>query len=98
MARSFVFILLLIVVLLVSLLFASQNPGTIELHLIFGKVEVLKALAFTLTLALGWLLGLLSASMYILRFMAERRKLRKTVKLAEIELKNLRSLPMQDAG
>ncbi len=98
MARGLVFLLLLLVVFLASWVFASANPGVIELDLIFGKVEVLKALAFTATLAVGWVLGVLSGSLYLLKSMAERRKLRKSIKLAEIELKNLRSLPMQDAG
>ncbi|NNF16185.1 MAG: LapA family protein [Gammaproteobacteria bacterium] len=98
MARSLVFILLVVIVLLLSALFASQNPGLIELDLIFAKVEVLKSLAFTMTLAVGWLLGILSAGLYIVRSMRERRKLTKAIKLAEVELKNLRSLPMQDAG
>lgn len=98
MARGLVFLLLVVVVLLVSALFASQNPGVIELDLIFAKIEVLKSLAFTMTLAAGWVLGLLSASLYVVKSINERRKLRKTIKLAEIELKNLRNLPMQDAG
>lgn len=98
MARGIVFILLLLIVFLGSWIFASANPGVIELDLIFGKLEVLKAMAFTVTLAIGWLLGMLSAGLYIVKSMAERRKLRKSIKLAEIELKNLRSLPLQDAG
>jgi len=46
----------------------------------------------------GWLFGVASASVYLLKTMNEKRKLRKSIKLAEVELNNLRSLPMQDAG
>ncbi len=98
MFRGIIFGAVAIVVVLASAMFANKNPGTIELDLIVRKFEVVTALAFTLTLILGWFLGIATASLYLLKSANEKRKLKKNIKLAEVELKNLRSLPMQDAG
>lgn len=98
MIRGIMFVIVAIVVVLASAMFAHKNPGTVEVDLIVHQFEVVKAVAFTITLALGWLLGISTASLYLLKSVNEKRKLRKNIKMAEVELKNLRSLPMQDAG
>ena len=98
MIRGIIFVVMAILVVLASAMFAHKNPGTVEVDLIVHQFEVVKSVAFTVTLALGWLLGLATASLYLLKSVNEKRKLRKNIKMAEVELKNLRSLPMQDAG
>lgn len=98
MVRTLLFLLVVVFVALIAVVFAWLNPGTISLDLAFGKFDVLKSLAFALTLAVGWALGLVSALAYLLKVTNERRKLRKAVRLAEAELSNLRSLPLHDAG
>ncbi len=98
MVRGFVFVLMAIVVMLASAMFAHKNPGTIEIDLIVQQFAPVKSVAFLVTLFLGWLLGIATASLYLLKSVNEKRKLKKNIKMAEVELKNLRSLPMQDAG
>ncbi len=98
MFRGIIFVVLAIVVVLASAMFANKNPGKIELDLIVHTYEVVTALAFTVALIAGWLLGIATASLYLLKAANEKRKLKKNIKMAEVELKNLRSLPMQDAG
>ena len=98
MVRGLVFVVLAILVMLASAMFAHRNPGTIELDLIVQSFEPVKSVAFLVTLFIGWLLGITTASLYLLQSANEKRKLKKNIKMAEVELKNLRSLPMQDAG
>lgn len=98
MVRGFIFVLMAIVVVLASAMFAHRNPGTVEVDLIVNQFEPIKSVAFVVTLALGWLVGIATASLYLVKSASEKRKLKKNIKMAEVELQNLRSLPMQDAG
>ena len=98
MVRALLFLLLVAVVFLLVIVFAWQNPGDVTLNLLFADVTVSRALAFAVAIAAGWVWGLISALAYIARLVGERRTLRKRVRLAEMEIKNLRSLPMHDAG
>ena len=99
MVRSLLSVVLILVLFLLVVIFSWRNPGTLELDLAFGKFEeVPTALAFAVTVAIGWIWGLLTALAYIVRLMNDRRKLRKKVRLADAELNNLRSIPMHDGG
>ena len=98
MVRTLLSLLVIALFALVVVVFSWRNPGTIELDLAFGTYEFSKPIAFVVTLAIGWLWGLLTALVYIFRLMGERRRLRKRVRLADAELNNLRSLPIHDAG
>lgn len=98
MIRGLLFLALAVLVAVFSALFAFKNPGLIQLNLIAWEVEVQKSLAFVAALVIGWGFGVVTASLYLFRSMNEKRRLRKNIKMAEVELNNLRSLPMQDAG
>lgn len=97
MARNFLFFLVVFSGLLVATVFAALNPGLISLDLAFTETEVQKSLALTITFGAGWLFGLLSAGLLLLKSFNERRNLRKSLSLAEAEVRTLRSMPMQDA-
>ena len=97
MLRKLVYVLVLLVVLLGITVFAALNPGTLVLDLAVAQVEMQKSLALTLVFAAGWLFGVFSAGVVLLRSMGERRRLRKSLNLAESEIKALRNLPIQDA-
>ena len=45
----------------------------------------------------GWVFGILCGALVLLRLYLDRRQLRKSLKLAEAEVRSLRSMPMQDA-
>ena len=61
--------------------------------------QVLWMVAATLIVVFvaGWIFGLLCVSVYLLRLVNERRRLRKSLRIAEAEVSSLRNLPMQDA-
>ena len=95
MRNAFLFIVLLIVAVLAAV-FAALNPEPIELELAFGSVSVRKSIAFAVTFGFGFLLGFVIAMGRVVRLMSERRALKKSVRLAEAEVSNLRSLPLRD--
>ena len=53
--------------------------------------------SFARVVAAGWLFGLLCAAMVLLKSAGDHRKLRKSLRLAEAEVRTLRSMPIQDA-
>jgi uncharacterized integral membrane protein len=67
---------LFILALAVAVLFTAMNPGEIELELGFSALRVPLGLAFILAIALGWLLGILSALPRMARLANDRRRLR----------------------
>lgn len=97
MVRSLFMLLAFVLMLLVAVVFALSNPGTMELDLAFGKYEVETAIAFAVALGLGWLWGVVTVLAYVFKLWRERRSLRKQIRVANTELNNLRSLPIQDA-
>ena len=54
------------------------------------------AYAFIACLAIGWLLGLLSALGWVMKLAARSRKERRAAKLAEAEAESLRKLSVVD--
>lgn len=89
------------VVLLVAasvVVFWGLNPGRVSLDFGFSQIETALPAAFVAALVAGWLFGLLSCTLYLLRLVNERRRLRKQLRLAEAEVSSLRSLPLQEVG
>jgi uncharacterized integral membrane protein len=68
--------------------FAYSNPQSIDIDVGFTRFEgVPMAVAFAVTLALGWLLGVLSAGLALWRSNGEKRRLKQDLKFAEAELR-----------
>jgi len=97
MVRYVTFIIVILMVFLVAVVFAAINPEPMVLDLAVAEFEMKTSLALLAFLAAGWVFGMLCAGLVILRSMAERRQLRKSLRLAESEVKSLRSMPLQDA-
>jgi uncharacterized integral membrane protein len=91
--RRVIFFLLAAVTLTVAAVFTWLNPGSTALDLAFTQVTAPTALAFVVTLVLGWLLGWLSTAGYLLSLLREQRRLRAASRAAESELEALRSVP-----
>ena len=87
---------LAVVAFLVAIVFASINTDSISLDLAFAEVETTAALALLGFFAAGWVFGLLSTAVYVLKLLAERRQLRKSIRLADAEINSLRRIPDAD--
>lgn len=66
--------------LALSAFFTWLNPGVISLDLGVLTVETPIGLAFVIALAAGWVLGIVSALLWIARISADRRRLRGELK------------------
>lgn len=97
MIRKIAIALLVVVIFALVLWFTRINPGTIRLDLAFGVAEPSIAMAFAVTFVFGWIFGLACTSVFIVRMVNERRRLRKSLRIAESEVSSLRSLPIADA-
>ena len=95
--RNILFFIVLVVFLLLATAFAALNPGVIRIDLAFFETEVTKSLALIVALGIGWVFGLLCAGIILLRSVGEKRQLKKSLGLAESEVRALRSMPIQDA-
>ena len=90
-------IVLLLLIFGVMVVFSYLNTGQVEVNLAFLSLTTSISIAFTVTLAIGWLLGVLSMGVYALRLANERRSLRRALRVSESEVTSLRSLPLADA-
>ena len=89
----------LVVVALLAAIFTYNNPDSISVDIGFVRFdEVSMSLAFAVCFAAGWLFGLFSVGIAVIRIVSERRQLRRNLRLAEAEVTSLRSLPLHDAN
>lgn len=97
--RKTVLLMSLLLVALLAAVFAYNNPDTVSVDVGFTRLDdVSIALAFAVCFGIGWLFGLMTAGLALFRMTREKRRLRRNLKLAEAEVSNLRSLPLQDAN
>ena len=89
------FVFLLMALLLV-ILFASMNAFFIQLHYFFGQVKIYFPVLLFLIFLIGLLVGLLFfLSSYIRKELLYRKQAVKIRKM-QIELDNLRAIPVKD--
>jgi protein-S-isoprenylcysteine O-methyltransferase Ste14 len=86
--RRLAFAAILLVLLLLTGVFAYSNPEPIDIDVGLMRFEkVSMAAAFAIVLALGWLLGVLSAGIALWRSAGEKRRLKQDLQYAEAELR-----------
>ena len=90
-------IVLLLLIFGVMIVFSYLNTGQVEVNLAFLSLTTSISIAFTVTLVIGWLLGVLSMGLFALRIASERRSLRRALRISESEVSSLRNLPLSDA-
>ena len=92
--RRLAFVAVLLVLMLLTGVFAYSNPEPIDIDIGVVRFEqVSMAVAFAVVLAFGWLLGLLSAGIALWRSAGEKRRLRQDLKYAEAELRTRQPSP-----
>lgn len=96
MLKFVVYLLLFVLVLLAAASFASLNPGDVKLDLAFFAVETKLSVAFAVTFVIGWIVGLVTLSIFAIKLLNDRRRLKKAVRLADEEVANLRTLSLSD--
>jgi uncharacterized integral membrane protein len=97
MIRSLLVTVLVLGFIGLAAIFAALNPGRVSLDFAFLATDLEISLAIIGAVAVGWAFGVTCALFGILRLIAQRRSLRRALRLAEQEVQALRSLPVQDA-
>ena len=84
----------IVVLVLLGAMFAYSNPEPIDVDIGLRRFEdVPPAAVFGVVLALGWLLGLLTAGATLWRSAAEKRRLRQDLDYVQAELRMRREAP-----
>ena len=97
--RRILFATLSIVLILLAAMFAYSNPNPIDIDIGFVKLErVSLALAFAFVFVAGWLFGLITVALTLVRHTTEKRPLKKSLRHAEAELTTLRAPQLEDAN
>jgi uncharacterized integral membrane protein len=97
--RRILFATLSIALILLAAMFAYSNPTPIDVDIGFVKLEhVSLALAFAFVFVAGWLFGLITVALTLLRHTTEKRRLKKSLRHAEAELTTLRAPQAEDAN
>jgi uncharacterized integral membrane protein len=88
MVRRLAYAAVLILLILLTGVFAYSNPQPIDVDVGLVRFEqVPMAIAFAIALAFGWLLGVLSAGLALWRSAGEKRRLKHDLEYAEAELR-----------
>lgn len=85
-----------LVVLTVGLAFAVLNAEPVEIDYYFGSWRLSLSLVIVFSLLIGVLAGVIASLGFVFRLKREISALRKSGKLADEELANLRALPVRD--
>ncbi len=88
------FVILLVVVLGASL--ATLNAELVHFDYYFATIELPLSIVLVITLGLGALFGMLAGLALSLDIRRENTRLRRKISVAEQEISNLRTLPLQD--
>ncbi len=94
--KRIIFLVVFLLVLAVGLSFALMNAETVMLSYYFGTISAPLSIVVVVSLAAGTLLGVLACMGMALGLKQEIARLRRSVKVTEKEVENLRSLPLKD--
>ena len=90
------YILFSLVLLVTGILFAVLNADPVILHYYFGDTTIPLSLTIISAIILGALLGVIASMVLIIKIKSENAQLRKTNRLVEKEIVNLRTMPIKD--
>lgn len=97
MIRRIITLVVLVAAVLFAAVFASWNTDIISVDFLFARYELPQSVVIIGALVIGVVIGLLGASLFLLRIASDRRRLRRALRTAETEITSLRSLPLQNA-
>lgn len=89
-------LVLYIVLIIIGVSFAALNASSVEVNFYFKTVSMPTSVLMTIMLGIGILTGFILFIARYWRLKVEYRKIKNQLKLTEKEIKNLRSIPLQD--
>ncbi len=94
--KRIIFLVIFLFVSVIGLSFALMNAEAVTLSYYFGTIDAPLSIIVVVSIALGALLGVSASMAMALGLKQEIARLRRSVKVTEKEVANLRSLPLRD--
>ena len=85
-----------ILLVIVGVSFAALNASSVQVNFYFKTISMPIAVLMTVMLGIGMITGFLLFIGRYWRLKIENRKIKNQSKLSEREIRNLRSIPLQD--
>ncbi|VAX06964.1 hypothetical protein MNBD_GAMMA26-1993 [hydrothermal vent metagenome] len=92
----FVKLIIVLLVMMLGVVVAVTNPGSISLNYVLGIAEIPLSIVLVVALSLGALLGIIVSLGVLLRLKHENSKLQRKAQLTTVEVNNLRAIPLKD--
>jgi putative membrane protein len=85
-----------ILLIIIGVSFAALNATSVQVNFYFKTVSMPISVLMTIMLGVGIIIGFILFITRYWRLKVEYRKMKNQLKLTEKEIKNLRSIPLQD--
>ncbi len=96
MIKRIVLLLCIVLVVLFGISFSVLNAEAVTLDYYFSEIDIPLSIVVVTVLAFGVLLGLSVSALIALKSRRELSRLRKKLKSKELEVSNMRAIPVQD--
>jgi putative membrane protein len=93
----FIITLYYLVLIVLGISFAALNASAVTVHFYFSTINIPISILIMITLGVGIVLGVLIFLSRYWRLKSEHRKIKQRLQLMEKEIKNLRSIPLNDS-
>jgi uncharacterized membrane protein YciS (DUF1049 family) len=87
------YILIAVLAFLLGAVVVAVNSDALRVDVLLARIELTTGQWLVIAFALGWGAGVLAAWRFVRKLTTERADLRRNLRLAEAELRNLRALP-----
>lgn len=94
--KRIILLVIALIIILIGLSFALVNAENVKLNFYIGSFEAPLSLVVVLSMVVGAVIGVLASLGMVLRHKREIHRLKRSVKMTEKELENLRALPLKD--
>jgi uncharacterized integral membrane protein len=91
------YILIGVVAFLLGAVVAAVNSERLRVDVLFTQIELTTGQWLVIAFVIGWLAGVFAAWRFVRQLTGERADLRRNLRLAEAELRNLRAVPHDGA-
>jgi hypothetical protein len=91
------YILIGVLAFLLGAVIVAVNSERLRVDVLFTRIELSTVQWLVIAFLLGWAAGVVAAWRFVRRLTTERADLRRNLRLAEAELRNLRAVPHDGA-
>jgi lipopolysaccharide assembly protein A len=85
-----------ILLIIIGVSFAALNASSVQVNLYFKTVSMPISVLMTIMLGIGIFIGFILFMIRYWRLKVEYRRIKNQLKITEKEIRNLRSIPLQD--